>query len=656
MRTYNLLVAALLVVAAALPVRAQNEAAPAPTQPPLAVIQSASASRKEKADACRELARTGGKSAVAPLAKFLTDPDMSHMARYALETIPGSSVDKALRDALPKVDGRLLTGVIGSLGVRKDEKAVKPLTALLQYQDPLVAQAAGRALGSIGNTAAIKALEAALPTAQGDNKLAIAEGLLRAAEGLVARHKPDAAMKIYDLLRTQEFPHQVRTAALRGAAMTRGEGARGMLLEALRGDDFSQAAAAARIAQYLRSPQITLMLASELPKLNDDKQILVIQALAKRGDSAALPALTVAMGNSQEKRVRVEAIRAMAQIGNASIHPVLVDALDNSEREVARAAQEALASLQGPAVDKAVMSLINGSNNELRLIGMELASRRRMVSAVPALMKTSADSDAQVRVAAMRKLGELASTGDFGTLLDMLAAAKAAEDIEAMEQSLNAVCLRAANREQCVDQIAGRMEQAPAAQKAALLRLLTAAGGDKALAKVRETMKDTNPAVHSAALRALSGWSTVAAAPDLLEAARSSTNPTERMVALRGYLSLAKLPDVSEDKRLAMCRDVSPLVQKPEEKRLLLAALGDLNTVGAIETIEPFLTDDNTKEEAANAAVGIAERLLKSDKAAQVAEKLAGTLSKAASATANGDLAKRATKLAEDAKTKAEKK
>ena len=46
------------------------------------------------------------------------------MARYALETIPDPSVDDALRDALGKLKGRPLLGVIGSLGVRRDAKAV----------------------------------------------------------------------------------------------------------------------------------------------------------------------------------------------------------------------------------------------------------------------------------------------------------------------------------------------------------------------------------------------------------------------------------------------------------------------------------------------------------------------------------------------------
>src|SRR5262249_4516533 len=124
----------------------------------IAVLKS-DAPRKDKADACRLLALVGTKQAVAPLAELLTDETLAHMARYAPEPISDPAVDEALRDALGKVNGRLRVGVIGSLGVRRDARAVEPLSALLKDSDPEVAQAAARALGSIGNPAAAEALE-----------------------------------------------------------------------------------------------------------------------------------------------------------------------------------------------------------------------------------------------------------------------------------------------------------------------------------------------------------------------------------------------------------------------------------------------------------------------------------------------------------------
>ncbi len=128
----------------------------------IAVLRS-EATPQEKSAACRKLARIATKEAVPALAALLGDEKLSHMARYALETIPDPSVDAALRDALGKVQGQARLGVIGSLGVRGDLKAVGALAGLLKGTDADAAQAAARALGNIGASEAAEELEAALP-------------------------------------------------------------------------------------------------------------------------------------------------------------------------------------------------------------------------------------------------------------------------------------------------------------------------------------------------------------------------------------------------------------------------------------------------------------------------------------------------------------
>ena len=65
---------------------------------------------------------------------------------------------QALRDALPKLDGALKIGVIGSLGVRRDAASVPALAALLGDADAAIAAAAACALGDIGTPDAAKAL------------------------------------------------------------------------------------------------------------------------------------------------------------------------------------------------------------------------------------------------------------------------------------------------------------------------------------------------------------------------------------------------------------------------------------------------------------------------------------------------------------------
>ena len=97
----------------------------------IAVLRS-EASPAEKAIACKKLAIDGSSEAVPELAKLLSDPQLSSWARIALEAMPGKDADKALRDAADSLDGKLLVGMINSIGVRRDAEAVDSLTTRLQ--------------------------------------------------------------------------------------------------------------------------------------------------------------------------------------------------------------------------------------------------------------------------------------------------------------------------------------------------------------------------------------------------------------------------------------------------------------------------------------------------------------------------------------------
>jgi HEAT repeat protein len=615
----------------------------------LVAVLKSDAPQKEKADACRELARIGTKDAVAPLAALLTDEQLSHMARYGLETIPDSSVDKVLCEALTKLRGRPLVGVIGSIGVRRDPGGVKALTGLLGDADNDVAQAAARALGSIGGKAAAKALLVALPNVSAANQLAFCEGLLRCSESAVARGDRKEAMGIYDRLRQVSAPQQVRTAALRGAILTRQEDGLPLLSQALHSDDYLLVCAAARTAQEMPGTPVTRLLADELAGLPADRQVLLIQTLAKRGDDAALPALSAAARNG-EMPVRLAAIRALAEIGKPAALPALLELLGDAERGIAQAAQESLASLPGKEVDGAIMTLLADGAEARRITALELIVRRRMTSAIPALLEAAGGSDAKMRIAALKKVGELAGPAELPPLLDCLEKAKSPEDLEATEQALSAISLKVAKPDSFVSQVETRLAASQPAQKCALVRVLGAVGGTSALRAVRGAVNDPNVEVHAAAIRVLGGWSSADAATDLLELAKAATNLTDRMICLRGYLALAGHADLPTGQRLAMCRQTATLVQKDDEKKLLLAALGGIASVEALDLIKPYLDDPATKEEASTSVVDVSGKLLQGSDSAKAASKLVEPLDKAAEVTASADLAKRARKLRDQAK------
>jgi HEAT repeat protein len=180
----------------------------------LAMVKDPSSTEFQKAIACKKLAFVGGKEVVQPMAALLSHPHLACYARFALEPNPDPSVDDALRAALPKLKGRLQVGVITTIGVRKDAKALDALTKLIDDSDAEVAGAAAASVGMIGGMQASRTLQAALGRTKPPLFPVVARATLLCAEGLMASNRP-RGLELYAQLSADTMPSPVRHAALR---------------------------------------------------------------------------------------------------------------------------------------------------------------------------------------------------------------------------------------------------------------------------------------------------------------------------------------------------------------------------------------------------------------------------------------------------------
>lgn len=167
----------------------------------------------KKSIACKRLAVIGTKEAVPALAALLGEDRVSDYARDALEGIPDPAADDALREALAKLKGPTLVGVINSLRRRRDPKAIDPLGKLVGGADPAAAGAAALAVGEISGPAAAKILQRALGTAKGAVRTDVAGGLMLCADRMMAQDR-EAALALLDQLSRPDIPANVRIPAM----------------------------------------------------------------------------------------------------------------------------------------------------------------------------------------------------------------------------------------------------------------------------------------------------------------------------------------------------------------------------------------------------------------------------------------------------------
>jgi len=173
-------------------------------------------SRSAQDYVCRKLRVVGTDQSVEALAALLPDEKTSHIARYALERIPGKKAVEVIRDALPKVSSNLKPGIIGSLGVRRDTKSTKAISKLLSDSDIQISRAAAHSLGLIGTSAAARELSNFAKKAPANMKMPVADASLICAGQLLADGEKTEAIALYNRLKGDDQPKHVKVAAMKG--------------------------------------------------------------------------------------------------------------------------------------------------------------------------------------------------------------------------------------------------------------------------------------------------------------------------------------------------------------------------------------------------------------------------------------------------------
>jgi HEAT repeat protein len=563
----------------------------------------------QKALACKELAIYGTKAAVPALAPLLADPHLASWARIPLEAIPGPAADAALRRAMRRLHGNLLIGVINSIGVRRDPKAVSRLVKKLKDPDYDVVSAAAIALGHIGGPKAAKALNRALATTPQAGRSGIAEGCILCAEGFMAQGKAAEAVKLYDAVRAAEVPRERRLEAIRGAILARGAAGLPLLLDQLRSPDKALFNIGLSTARELPGREVTEALAAELSRCSPERQSFLLLALGDRSDTAVLPVILKA-ARSGPREVRLTAVSVLDRLGNPSSLPVLLEVAADGDTELAQAALSALARLPGDEVDDSLLARFPAATGRNRAVLITLAGQRNLKRALPVIVSSAEDSDAGVRRAAVQTIGILGDEAQAGDLVRLLQGTQSAPERADTETALLAITGRTGAR--AVPRVLPLARSEDSALRIFALHVLASAGGPDALAAVNSAVQDKDEAVRDEAVRTLSTWPNNwpedgGVAEPLLALARFGANTSHQVLALRGYLQyLQGDKQLSGDEKVSKLTAVLPLLKRPEEKRLAIAAIGAVPAPGALDVLVNFAGDPAVAEDACAAIVQLA--------------------------------------------------
>jgi HEAT repeat protein len=360
-------------------------------------------------------------------------------------------------------------------------------------------------------------------------------------------------------------------------------------------------------AREITSKKVDEALAAELGSAQPDRAALIVIAMADRRETVILPAV-LAAATRGPLPVRLAAIGALGRVGDASCLPPLLEIALEKDAELGQAARGALAELPGETVNQQILARLSKADGALYPLLIQLVGERR-IDAMTDLQKALEHSDKSVRAAALTSLGATVSPRQLNVLITRAVTPKLAEDAEIAQQALKAAAIRMPDREACAKELAAALERAPATSKSALLDILGAVGGTKALQTLAAAARGNDPQLQDVSSRLLGEWMTIDAAPVLLDLARTAPGDKFQVRALRGYLRIARQFTMSEPDRAAMCDEALAAARFPAEQRLVMDVVRRYPAPEMLKVTTKALRVPDLKDDATQATLLIAQRV-----------------------------------------------
>ncbi len=593
----------------------------------IATLQDASAADFAKARACQQLAIVGTADAVPVLAALLTDRQLAHYGREALEAMASPEADAALRAAVARTQGAQQVGVVNSLGMRRDGQAVPLLIPLAREAASPVARAALLALARIGGSEAAAAVRAGL--AQGPDALraAAAEAALLLADGLVRAGKGMEAAGWFEAVRAAQVGPQPTLSALRGAMLAREAAGVPLLLATLRSTNVAEREVALRAIREMAASEITPAVVAELERFTPGTQAAVIGALVDRADARALPAVEKAVGSAAPE-VRVAALRALGRIGVVSSVPRLLTALQAEAPAESEAAQRSLATIPAAGADAAILAALPSASGATKVKLIAVLGERGAAGAAATVIGLANDTDASVSRAALRAAGLLARPGDLPALIALAASVREADARTLADRAIYAAAMKILEPEKRVEPVVRAVREArDPATRAALLRpmgaVVRAMGGNaEARAVAIGALQEKDEGVRTAAAKVLADWPDASGAPALLEFLRGQPDAPQRSVVFDGAVRLVADVAAGKDKTAlevgAALAELNAVVRTDGERMKIVGALGSWRRIESFRMLQPYLEVPAVQTEAALAVVQVAPPLLGGSEGAAV--------------------------------------
>jgi HEAT repeat protein len=581
----------------------------------IAFLQS-DASVAGKQAICQELEGLATENSIPVLMDMVDQRQTAEMALNALEMIPDPSVDKELRKALKQAEDWQKPGIIQTIGKRGDEKAIKQLEDHAHHPDPLIQRSAIDALGKTGGSKAAKIVGKLYVAAEPPQKWETAESYLKIADNLNSSGEPVMANKIYRQIYEDIPPVGLLIAALQGILQDPLADAEILFMNILNSEDVEQITAVIPVIRDYPAPLNYTSFAELFPGLSPENQIALMIAFAEREDEAIRPVALAAV-SADADRIRIGGLQSLQYLGNPEDVFIFAETAASSRGEVKEFARKCLYEMKGQETDRVILDAIpesglqSTSGPAVRLELIRSVAERNIVEGIPVLVELTSDQDKNIRLEAIRAIGVIGSPEILETLISRIGNAGGRAERNEMIKTIVLLAGKKTNPEDQSDEVLAAMPEISDDETLiAMIEILGNLGNEKALPVLRVLISHENREIQYAAIRALSQWPNDDPVMDLKEIAENSKDLKKHTLALQGYVKLlSQSTTLSPDMKVSAFQKAFNEARNPDEKKLILSAVGTSGSVKGLEMVTGLLKDSGLQAEAEATFISLLENI-----------------------------------------------
>jgi HEAT repeat protein len=570
--------------------------------------------KEVKAFIISQLQLVGTDSAVDAMSGYVADDRLCDDAIRCIVTIASRQANSLLhakdilRQTLKAASGVNRIAIVKALGELKDSKSVKNILKFTTADDVDLKMVSLWALANIGDKSVEKVLLKNLAVAKDYKKAKLSSYYILYAQRVAEKSKRKSS-KIYRNIikgRKIEFAGNVKCAAYSGLVSNEGKKALDDLLAAMDSDSIKVRAMVLTLAGEIAGESETKKWVKKADGVSGTVRAEIVEMLADRKDETSVSAIMKYLDDT-DKAVRLAAIKgAFKAGGQEGVHGVIELLKKTSDAdEINEAKQAFLCSKETYVIDVIAKSIGQMSaGSKVALIEVLALRNAKVYSDI--IFTLADDENESVSVASLKALGSLAGAEDMQRLVDLFVKAKTPRQRLAGQKTVVLIAKQMPPGRDRTSDLLNAFNESDDSKKIHLLSALRQVGGKDALDAILADIKSSNKEVAKAAVRTLSKWDNAEAIPGLFDIATSSDDLVDQVIAIRAITKLAKLAEFSATQKVDIFRKALKLAKRPEEKKLLLAGLGNIRAIESLQLVSEYLDDKAVRKDVVAAAVKIA--------------------------------------------------